>query len=238
MYQTYTRAQLRAQLQLRWEESPFWTTADANLALNHALRVWNLLTSYWRARVVVTTTPNDPLVPIPGTLAQQTALTWQGRTMTGVSVAELLLLEPNTWQARTTDGGRVPARPLFWAPVGLNLVQLYPASAVAGSVEVDGVRRTPVLAADGDFVDIGPEELSTLLGYALHAAAFKGGAALLERTKAYLGAFIEAAATRNQALKRTRWYAHFHEHGYHWETLPPATQPGAPDSAQAGVPAS
>lgn len=227
-YTQFTRAQLRGLLQVRWESTPFWTTEDANLALNHALRVWNLLTAYWRKRVVVATIPNDPLVPIPGTLVQQTAITWQGRPMVGVSVAELLLVEPNVWQARTTDGGLVPNRPLFWAPVGLSLVQLYPAHPTAGSLEVDGVRNTPVLTADGDFVDLGPEELDTLLGYALHAAAFKAGPAFLERTKPALEQFIKTAAARNALLKTTRWYTALQKDGYAWSVLPPAVQPGAP----------
>src|SRR5689334_22424877 len=106
-YTAVTRAQLRALLQDKYESTPFWTDTDANNALNHAMRVYNLYTSYWRRRITVATVPNDPLVPIPGTMAQQTALTWQGRPMTGVSVAELLMLESNTWQARTTDGGLV-----------------------------------------------------------------------------------------------------------------------------------
>src|SRR5687768_16565531 len=96
-YTSYTRAQLRAFLQQRYESTPFWTDADANLALNHALRVWNLLTSYWRRRVVLGNIPNDPLLPIPGTLVQQTAITWQGKPMQGVSVAELQMLTANMW---------------------------------------------------------------------------------------------------------------------------------------------
>lgn len=227
-YSQFTRAQLRAMLQVRFENTPFWTDADANLALNHTLRVWNLLTSYWRRRIVVANVPNDPLVPIFGTLCQQTAITWQGRTMTGVSLAELLFMFPNTWQARTSDGGLVPSRPLFWAPIGLNLIQIYPAHTVVGSLEVDGVRQTPVLTADGDFIDIGPEELNTLLGYALHVLALKATASFVDRTKPYLEQFIQAAVEKNARLKLTRWYAHFQKHGYGWSLLPPAVPVGAP----------
>lgn len=227
-YTAVTRAQLRAMLQPRYEDTPFWTAADANLALNHSLRVFNLLTSYWRRRIVVGNVPNDPLVPIPGTLAQQTAITWQGRTMTGVSVAELLLIETDSWQARTNNGGLTPTRPLFWAPVGLNLVQIYPAHTAVGSLEVDGVRATPVLAADGDLVDIGPEELNTLLGYSLHVLAMKAGASFLDRTKPYLEQFVEACVEKNGRLKLTKWYAHFQKHGYGWSMLPPGSETGAP----------
>ena len=232
-YTTTTRAQLRLLLQQRYESSPFWTDTDANLALNQALRTWNLLTSYWRRRLVVGNVPNDPLVPIPGTLAQQTAITWQGKPMTGVSVAELQMLTQDWWQARAGMAG-VPARPLFWAPVGLNLVAIYPASPVVGSLEVDGVRATPVLTADGDFVNIGSEELDTLTGYALHVCAIKAGASFLERTKPYLEQFIKAAVQRNHLLKLTRWYTHFQKEGYAWSVIPDAPTTGQPADVPAG----
>lgn len=230
-YTSVTRAQLRALLQDKYESTPFWTDTDANNALNHALRVFNLYTSYWRRRIVVGSVPNDPLVPIPGTLAQQTAVSWQGRPMVGVSVAELLLIEPNVWQARTSDGGLVPTRPMFWAPVGLNLIQIYPAHTAVGSLEVDGVRSTPVLTTDLATVDIGPEELNTILGYALHVCAVKTGASFLERTKPYLEQFVRAVAQKNDRLKLTKWYALFQKEGYGWTMLPPSQEAGAPDGA-------
>lgn len=229
-YTSTSRATLRLRLQERYESTPFWTDADANNAINHALRVWNLLTSYWRRRIVVPNQPNDPLVSIPGTLVQQTAITWQGRSMVGVSVEELHLLAPNWWHARAGDSGH-PSRPLFWAPAGLNLIEIYPASAAQGSLEVDGVRATPVLTTDGALVDIGPEELDTLVGYMLHVVALKAGAAFLERTKPQLEAFIQAAATRNHLLKLTRWYTHFHKEGYAWSGTPVAETAGQPEGA-------
>jgi hypothetical protein len=97
-----------------------------------------------------------------------------------------------------------------------------------GSLEVDGVRRTPVLTADGSVVDIGPEELNTLLGYALHVCALKAGASFLERTKPYLEQFIKACAEKNGKLKLTKWYAHFQKDGYGWTLLPPSQEVGAP----------
>jgi hypothetical protein len=232
-YTATTRADLRLLLQQRYESSPFWTDTDANLAINQTLRTWNLLTSYWRRRLTVANVPNDPLVPIPGTLAQQTACTWQGLPMTGVSVEELNLLTLDWWQARA-GVGTAPARPLFWAPVGLNLIALYPASSVQGSLNVDGVRATPVLTADGDFVDIGPEELDTLTGYALHVCAMKAGASFLERTKPYLEQFIKAAVERNGLLKKTRWYTHFQKEGYAWSMIPDAPTTGQPADVPAG----
>lgn len=232
-YTATTRAQLRLLLQQRYDSTPFWTDTDANLALNQTLRTWNLLTSYWRQRIIVANVPNDPLVPIAGTLAQQTAITWQGLPMVGVSVAELNLLALNWWQARV-GMANVPARPSVWAPVGLNLIAIYPAAIVVGSLAVDGVRDTPVLTADGNYVDIGPEELDTLTGYALHVCAIKAGASFLERTKPYLEQFVEAAVKRNGLLKLTRWYTHFQKEGYAWSMVPDAPTTGQPADVPAG----
>lgn len=220
-YQSYSRATLKLRLQERWESSPFWTDEDANRSLNRTLRLWNALTGYWRTRLVLSTIPNDPLLPIPGTLVQQTALTWQGIPLKGMSVEEIQLLRTNWWYARGT--------PRYWAPVGLNLIAMYPTSTTAGSVGVDGIRQTPVLTADGDLVDIGPEEFSTLIGYALHDAALKGGTTLLTRTKGYLEAFLEAAGERNQFLRRTAWYTRLHPHPYAWSSRPSRPVVGAPE---------
>jgi hypothetical protein len=85
-----------------------------------------------------------------------------------------------------------------------------------------------VLTTDGSTVDIGPEELSTLLGYALHVVAFKAGASFLDRTKPGLDAFLAAAVQRNHLLKLTRWYTHYQKEGYAWSVVPEAPMTGDP----------
>lgn len=229
-YQRFTRAQLRQQLRDRWEDTPFFTDDDANIALNHALRVWNALTGYWRQRIVVPGAPDSPLIPIPGTLVQRTQVMFQSRTCgPPVSLAELSYLQPNWWTQRTTDGGNVPTRPTIWAPVGLSLIAIWPAVPVMGglnaSYEVDGIRQTPVLLADGAFVDIGDEELSTLVAYALHVAALKAGPVILQRTEVYRTAFLAAAALRNTRLKSQTWYRNYQRQSWQKAMRPDAIPP-------------
>lgn len=226
-YTEYTRAALRQMLQERWESTPFWTEADANLALNQSLRVWNLLTSYWRERIVVDNIADTPLIAVPGTLAQQTAVTWKGLPMTGVAVSELQYLAANWWFARAGVDS-APERPLFWAPVGLTLIAIYPAVLTVDSFEIDGVRRTPVLVSDTATVNIGSEELDILLGYATHVAALKTGTRLLERTTPGLTAFLRAAGTRNPLLQQSAWYANFQKTEYAWNTRPEVPAVGSP----------
>lgn len=221
-YTTFTRADLRAKLQVRFENVPFWDDEDANRSLNRTFRVWNCLTGYWRTPLALPTVPNDPLLPIPGTLVQQTTVSWNGLPLVGVGLDELQLMAPDWWYARGT--------PRVWSPVGLNLVAFYPTSATAQVVEIDGVRDTPVMTTDASTADIGPEELDTLLGYALHDAAMKAGASVVQRTKKYHVAFVKAAGERNGLLKATRWYRRVvGQTPYSWPQHQPAAVVGVPN---------
>lgn len=226
-YTTITRAQLRVRLQQRWESTPFWTDADANVVINRTLRLWNALTGYWRAPLTTATIPNDPMVPLAGTLVQQTAVRVNGVTLRGCSTVELNQMVPNWWYARAAATS-LPSRPYLWAPVGLNLIVLWPAPTSILTVVMDGIRQTPVLTADGDSLDIGPEELNTLLGYMLHDAALAAGAGFVERTKPGLEAFIQAAARRNRFLRETTWYTRLNEEGYPWALQPEGVPVGDP----------
>lgn len=225
-YQRVDRATLRARLQDRFDAAPFWTDTDANLALNHALRLWNALTGYWRRRISISGPINDPLIPIPsGSLVQRTAVTCQGQAMTPTTLHSLGLLRPNWWTERTTSGGSVPTRPLLWAPVGLTLFVVWPAPVVQMSFGVDGVRTTPILTTDGSFIDIGDEELSVLIGYCLHVLAIKAGPVVVQRTAEYHRTFIRAAALRNSRLLASNWYRNFERQSLQKAIVPPAIPP-------------
>jgi len=223
---TATFAELQALVRGRLESVPYWTDTDIQQAINDALRLWSWLTSYWRKRVNVATSSSTPLVVVPGTLAQSTAITWAREPLVGVALAELALLAPDWWYARMGTA-RHPSRPLFWAPVGLSLLALYPGADAVYQLEVDGVRETPVLFNGGDAIDIGPEELDTLLGYVVHSLALKPGSALLTRTLPGLEAFVRAAATRNPLIRQTRWYSTVVKEGYPWPQTANLAEPGS-----------
>jgi hypothetical protein len=87
-------------------------------------------------------------------------------------------------------------------PAGLQLIALWPADAVGNqTLTVDGVVVTPVLVNGGDFVDIGEEELNTLIGYALHVLAFKIGGTIFKATIPLFKAFLIAAGQRNSIIR-------------------------------------
>lgn len=230
-YTQYTRSQLRAMLQQRWNSTPFWSTTEANQAINDALRVWSLLTGYWTTRIAVHTVADTPILTLPSlSLTQQTALSWYGEPLLGVTLSELQLMVPNWWQARAGVGD-APDAPICWAPIGFNLVALYPAPVEVATITADGLRLTPILESDGAYVDLGQEELDTLIGYALHSAALKAGTRLLTRTLPGLQAFMAAAAARNQLLYRTTWHDFEQISAYSWTLTPSSPRIGQPGSA-------
>lgn len=197
-----TLAQLRQDLRDAWEGLPFWAPADELDALNEAIRYWNLLTGQWKSRTLVTTTANQWFYSVSGLLTFQFRLTFNGRPLDIGSVPGLDLGRPNWRLETTTTGGGVPTRPVLYAPVGLTAFAIWPADAAGGnSLEVDAVKRAPVLAAEGDFIDIGPEEETPILDEALHILTFNLGGEHWKRTLQKHRDFLLAAADRNARLR-------------------------------------
>ena len=190
-YQRVTLTTLQARLADRYDGTVFWTGAEATSAINESMRVWNGLTGYWRQRITLTGSPNDPWLPIPGSLVQGARLEFGGIALQRVSLAHLQYGRAY-WQSETSATIKV------WAPVGLSLVALWPAPLANATITVDGIASTPVLVNGGDFVDIGDEEIGILLGFALHLLTFKGPDALFAGTAPLRQAFYTAAALRNE----------------------------------------
>ena len=204
-FQRLTLAELRQQLEDRWDSSPYWSTADADQAINEALLLWNALTGYWRERITITIPANDPYAAIPGTMVQGAAVTIGHNPLVPGSLLGLSMARPN-WRRETTLSTGCPSVPTIWAPMALNAFVIWPAATTDSQASIDGVRRTPRLVAEGDFLDADDTVVNALLGYALHAAAFKAPASLMQRTAGYLEDFLKQAVDRNAALKSTEWY--------------------------------
>lgn len=202
-YAVTTLAEFRLSLQRRWEEAAFWTDEEARLAINEALRDWNLLTGRWRRRTILDVLANIPTVDLGGSLIYGMRVRFGVKPLVGTSLAELDLARP-TWRFETVaTGGDVPVVPTLWAPVSLQQIVIWPASAtdVSGVVLVDGIAATPVLVEDADYVDIGEETIDILSDFALHIAAFKRGGPEWRNTKPFWQAFLKAAAEENSLLK-------------------------------------
>lgn len=215
-YQQFTRAQLRSQLleRLGGAGTTFWTTDELNGYIQESLRVWNSLTGFWRTRQVITTVANQVWYTVAGTITSSMRVAFNNQGLIPSSMEDLDTGE-QYWESETTaSGGTVPTQPQLYAIGALNLIGIWPADAAGGNaLQVDGIASTPILAADGDFVNIGKEELTAILDYSEHAALFKeGGAEFVatlpsdENPGAILGNFLKAAGKRNATLMQSEMY--------------------------------
>jgi hypothetical protein len=111
------------------------------------------------------------------------------------------------WRTQTTaTGGGVPTTLREWAPVGLRAIALWPTDAVGGTtVTVDAVRLTPVLAADGDLLDLGEEELGLVLSEALWILSFKRPS-VMPQLQGLHQAFLQGCIERNDQLRASAYF--------------------------------
>lgn len=209
-YTQVTLGTLKARLADRYEAAPYWTGEEARRALNEGLRVYSAATGMWRTPILLPTVPNDPFVALPGSLVQESRVTWNDLPLEPASLFDFDYQIPN-WRGTTTSTPGAPSRPIYWARISLTLLAIYPADAfasVAGTdaLMINGIRNTPILITDPDFVDLGQEEHDVLLGYAAHVLAFKlGGQALVESYPGWI-AMLKATAAANQQFAESIFY--------------------------------
>lgn len=235
-YTATTLADLQTLLLDETDQTPFWTSEEARLALNEGLQLYNLLTGFWKRRIVVPTVANEPWVTVPGTITYGLRVEFNEYPLVLDSIAALDLARP-TWETETTaSGGDVPTRPGLFLPNGLTEIGIWPADAVGqNSLVIDGVAATPQLVQPVDTVDLGEEEIGALLDYALHTLTFKIGGARFQATEAQYQRFIAAAADRNSRLKASAFF--LQQMGRDQQTtLTPVRQPVTPPpgAAQGG----
>lgn len=203
VYHNVDLAALRTKLKARWEDVPFWTDAEANDAINEALHVWNTATGQWRKRIVITTTPNGPWIPLPSSVSLAAHVEFNGTPIDPTDLESMDMAHP-FWEGDTTATSGVPSTITKWMPVGLYLIAVWPADAVGGnSLAIDGVMATPTLQHDSDYLQLSENEVNVLLGYALHVVTFSAGAGMLAQTSQGLRDFLRAAEQQNTRLIAT-----------------------------------
>jgi len=205
-YQQVTWAQLRTMLQARVESSAFWSDTEALHAINEALRLWNLLTGMWKRRELITTVADQVYYSLTSTLVYSVRADFSTFPLEQDSLGSLDNGMPG-WEGHTTATSGKPTRPAIWAPVGLKAIAIWPADHTGGNeIAIDGVRQTPVLSADTDYIDIGQAELQAILSYGLHYLAFKEGGQRFAATQKQYKEFILAAAEQNGRLKASTFF--------------------------------
>ena len=227
-YLTTTLAELRTQLQTTYDAIPFWTATEADNALNEALQTYNLLTGFWKRRIVYTTVAGEVWITVPGTLTYNLRVAFNEQVLDPDSIAAMDLARRRWESETTTSGGDVPTRPRVWMPNGLNELAIWPADAAGqNSLVIDGLAATPVLTSDTQYLDLGQEDIDALVNYALHVLTLKLGGARFQGMLPKFGAFLTACADRNARLRGSNYFRWLL--GRDWQTaLVPLRAAGAP----------
>lgn len=205
-YAAITRATLRARLQDRYTGDPFWSDTEANDAINEALRYFNLFTGYWRGSDTANTIANGVFITVPGTLTRASRVTRSGLGLQRLSIVELFRAKKN-WRTQTTaSGSPVPSTIRAWAPVGLGTIAIWPADAAGGTtLTFEAIKITPILTADGSFLDIGNEEVNLILDECLYILAFKRPSILEQMTPKHQS-FLQGCLERNDQLRASSYF--------------------------------
>jgi hypothetical protein len=85
--------------------------------------------------------------------------------------------------------------------VGLNLVALADVPNGVYGMSMDVLRNAPIPSGDGDYLEVGREELTAIVHYAQHLASFKMGGEEFQATMPHYERFWRMAALRNGRLK-------------------------------------
>lgn len=94
----------------------------------------------------------------------------------------------------------VTATPTGLLLIGQNLIAVNPIADGIYSVTADVIRNAPVPILDADFIQLGRQDLETVLGYAEHIASFKLGGAEFLATMPLFDTFIKQATAYNARL--------------------------------------
>jgi len=212
-YNQYTLAQLRGFVQNRLGEmsGTFWRTDELNRYIQLGLRLYNLLTGYWKGRATLQTTvvSGVPTVwySVAGTFASTMRVSWQGYPLSPASGYDLDFGRPQWESETTTSGNDVPTRPTLFVIGATNLIGIWPADAAGGSaMTIDGILTTPVVTVDASPVDFGQEELSGFLDVIQLLAAFKQSGREFTDSAELFKAFLKSAGERNGILMKSAIY--------------------------------
>ena len=105
------------------------------------------------------------------------------------------------------DWHNVTGVPVELLLIGQNLVATSPIANGIYGITVDVVRNAPIPANDGDFIQLGRQDLDVVLGYAEHLAAFKLGGGEFVATIPLLQSFLKQAQGYNARIVEFNDYA-------------------------------
>ena len=178
------------------DNSIFWVHQEKVDAINEGLKIWQALTGEWTTSFEIPVTSGH-YYNVPRQVASVSRMLYNTTVLEDTSLWELDYGTPG-WEG--TDG-----TPAEWAPHGVNEVVVYPAPT-SGVLTFEGISEPIAVHLDGDFVDIGDEELTKILHYAHHYLTFKEGPSEAAATEGDLKGLMAAAALKNGRLLASEFY--------------------------------
>lgn len=198
-YQRVTLSTLKSRLAARTDGvSVFWPSEDLVLAINEALNLWQSFTGSWTTSFKFTAVNGGP-ISVPTGISSPTRVLYNGVPLTMASMADMDRGKPG-WLSDT-------GTPAYWIPQGINQIFLSPAPA-SGVLTIEGYSKGPTLQAEGDFINIGDEELTRILEYAEHYLSFKEGMPELQSKGEGYTNWIAAMIARNGQLADSAVYGY------------------------------
>jgi hypothetical protein len=220
-YQNVSLLTLVTLLQNRIQNTAFYGAVEIREIINEAIRLWQIGSLYWKARMVAATTAGlvfYDLTTLNGTLDANNKprilmplrVAFNTKPLDFCAINDMDAGIP-LWQIQTTATPGAPTTPQLWGTLGLNYLYIWPADAAGGNaLQIDAAVRAPVFLTDGsqdaNKIDIDSAAISQLLDYAQHVCNIKRGAAMLRATMPKLRSFMKAVATQNSLFAASSIY--------------------------------
>jgi hypothetical protein len=174
----------------------FWTNDELNDYIVEALRIWNVLTGYWKASQTVTVPAGTLFYSLPDNLSNFLALSRievASSHLNQVSLQELDSARPE-WQYAAAAALSEAAL------IGLDRIAFSPPPDADISVTFFYIRTAIVPVADTDFIQLSEEELKPILDFVTFIATLKEGGDELQTNVPLLKSFLHQCSLYNSKL--------------------------------------
>ena len=205
-YATTTRSTLRTRVAERLL-STFWSSTELNAYINEALRVWNILTGYQRAFYTISIPSQTYYVTTTAVSANTIAVQ---RIDNGIGTAVTTHLDPLTLEGLSNMVPNYQSTPTgvatSWVQLGLNNFILYPIPTSSFNTTVYTLDRMTIPASDGDFIQVGEEDMAAIVDYIVFIARLKESGSEFTESVALLKNFLLQAAKYNSKIINSALY--------------------------------
>lgn len=153
--------------------SAFYTSAERTRALNHGIKVLNLMTGFLQRTERVYTQANRVVYDTPSGILAPLWVTLDGEMLDKQGVFDLSHSHPQ-WLSETTDNTGVNTR--VWVPIGLKKFAIYPGDSKGGKIlSVTGVAEPTPLVNPTDVIGYPNEFSDAPIDYGSHLLQVKAG---------------------------------------------------------------